>query len=97
MSKKDKLSSIDLDDLDQVTGGVVRSPSVSSTGGDDQVTTLLQGIADSLKQMSAGETNDKGNSFRQLMPFLLLLSSGRRGGGPPWGGGGPFGGPCGCG
>ena len=96
MSKKDNLPSIDPDDLDQVTGGASRKPT-ATTGDDAQMTSLLQGITDSLKELSASK-NDKGSSMRDLLPFLLLMQGdyGGRGGGGGFGGGGGCG-PGGCG
>ncbi|MGE0551407.1 MAG: hypothetical protein AB7O24_26070 [Kofleriaceae bacterium] len=74
MANNDKLPSIDLDSLDQVTGGVSRPAASSSddSGGDAQITALLQGINDALKQL--GENNNSKSSFRDLMPFFLLLT-----------------------
>ncbi|MGE0872112.1 MAG: hypothetical protein AB7P03_26375 [Kofleriaceae bacterium] len=77
MAKDDKLTNLDLDTLQQVTGGVSR-PAAASDDGDTQITQLLQSINDALQKL--GETKNQ-SSFRDLMPFFLLMNddwNGRR-------------------
>jgi len=64
-------------DLETVTGGTTSS----SSDLNDQLTTALQSITDSLASL---KNNNSNNSFAQLMPFMMMMMMS--------GGGG-----CGCG
>lgn len=80
-TKLDELITIDLADLEDVSGGT------SST--DDQIQSALSGIQDSIKGLA--NQNSGGINFDQLMTFLVFMRNGTFSGG---GGGGMV---CGCG
>lgn len=80
-TKPDELITIDLADLEDVSGGT------SST--DDQIQAALSGIQDSIKGLA--NQNSGGISFDQLMTFLVFMRNGT------FSGGGGCGAVCGCG
>ncbi len=81
--KPDELITIDLDDLEDVSGGT------SST--DDQIQAALSGIQESIKGL-ANQNNSGGISFDQMMTFLVFMRNGTFNGVQSYGGT-----VCGCG
>jgi len=79
----ESIPTIDTESLDEVTGGAD-----ATTDQQAQITTLLQSIQSSIKNLGSNN-NNSSNSFAQLLPFMLLM----RGSGGFGGGGGS----CGCG
>lgn len=83
-TKPDELITIDLADLDDVSGGT------SST--DDQIQAALSGIQDSIKGLADQRSNNNGGiSFDQMMTFLVFMRNGT------FSAGGGSGIVCGCG
>lgn len=55
-------------ELEAVTGGTT----TASSDSNDQLTTALQSITDSLKSLQ----NKNTNGFAQLMPFMMMMMMG---------------------
>jgi hypothetical protein len=71
MSSPTELTSISLDDLDEVTGGTT-----STTSSDAQVSAELQNITTSIANLKSGNNR---SSISQLLPLLLMAKGRARG------------------
>jgi hypothetical protein len=80
-TKPDELITIDLADLDDVSGGTAST--------DDQIQSALRGIQDSIKGLANQPSG--GINFDQLMTFLVFMRNGT------FSAGGGSGVVCGCG
>ena len=78
MPDAESLPSIDLQALNDVTGGGTASGSTGSSS-DDQVKAALEGISSALKDLGKNK-NSNGGIFEQMLPFLLLTRLGGGGG-----------------
>jgi hypothetical protein len=74
---QDPFMSIDTADLSAVSGGATRVTARSSSA-DDQLTTMLTGITDSIKQLAAG---NQGGMDPTMMMMMMMMMGGMGGGG----------------
>ena len=70
---------LDAADLDTVSGGAARVASGGSSGTNDQLTTLLTQIGDSIKDLA--RNNNGGNDQMTQMMFMMMMMGGFGGGG----------------
>jgi hypothetical protein len=81
-SSKSPFASIDAAQLDKVSGGASRVTARSSSSN-DQLTTMLTGITDSIKNLAA----NKNQGMDPMMMMMMMMMMGGGGGG---GGGAPM-------
>ncbi len=75
MPPADPFQSIDLAQLEQVSGGASRVSSRAG-GADDQLVAMLTQVTDSIKQLSS-----KGSGSDPMQMMMMMMMGGRGGGG----------------
>ena len=83
MSKhhQDPFATIDLNQLDKVSGGASRVSSKSG-GGDDQLMTMLTQVTDSIKDLAKNQSSG-GMDPMMMMMMMMMMGGGGGGGGAP--------------
>ncbi len=71
-----ELRTIDLNDLDGVTGGVTHA----ATDPNTQIETMLQGLMDSIQQLATSQQS--GGSMSQMMPMMMMMMGHRQSSAP---------------
>ena len=84
MSKhpKDPFATIDLGQLDKVSGGASRVSSRAG-GGDDQLMTMLTQVTDSIKDLAKNQSS--GGMDPMMMMMMMMMMGGGGGGAAPVG------------
>jgi hypothetical protein len=77
-SSKSPFASIDATQLDKVSGGASRV-TARSGGANDQLTTMLTGITDSIKNLASNK--NQGMDPMMMMMMMMMMGGGGGGGG----------------
>ena len=68
-----ELPTIDLDELDDVTGGVTQA----ATDPNAQLETMLQGLMSSIQQLAQGSSSSDGG-MSQMLPMMMMMMGNRK-------------------
>ena len=77
----DAFTSIDSNDLEQVSGGAARVASGGSSGTNDQLMLMLTQIGESIKDLARNNSGSSGGGDQMMQMMMMMMMMGGGGGG----------------